>query len=94
MLAKTKGVFKGGKVRFDPTVIQQKRTESMTPTEIARQVGCNPATVFRALRTNSPSGAAVQPIGRLIGWAQPNPLVARLGCWVDLASSAREAAQS
>ena len=55
VLAKTKGVFKGGKVRFDPTVIQQKRGEGMTPTEIARHLGCNPATVFRALRTNSPS---------------------------------------
>ena len=28
VLAKTKGVFKGGKVRFDPVVIQQKRTEA------------------------------------------------------------------
>jgi DNA invertase Pin-like site-specific DNA recombinase len=55
VLAKTKGVFKGGKVRFDPVAIQQKRAEGMTPTEIARQLGCNPATVFRALRLNSPS---------------------------------------
>ena len=39
VLAKTKGVFKGGKVRFDPTVIQQKRAEGMTPTEIARHLG-------------------------------------------------------
>jgi len=55
VLAKAKGVFKGGKVRFDPVVIQQKRAEGMTPTEIARHLGCNPATVFRALRLNSPS---------------------------------------
>jgi DNA invertase Pin-like site-specific DNA recombinase len=49
--AKVKGgVFKGGKVRFSAAVIQQKRAEGMTPTEIARHLGCNPATVFRALR--------------------------------------------
>ena len=35
VLAKTKGVFKGGKVRFDPSVIQQKRAEGMTPAQIA-----------------------------------------------------------
>ena len=40
--------------RFDPAVIQQKRTEGMTPTEIARQLGCNPATVFRVLRATAP----------------------------------------
>ena len=57
VLAKTKGVFKGGKVRFDPSVIQQKRAEGMTPAQIARHLGCNPATVFRALRTNSLSDA-------------------------------------
>jgi DNA invertase Pin-like site-specific DNA recombinase len=50
VVAKTKGAFKGGKVRFDPTIIQKKRDEGMTPTQIARQLGCNPATVFRALR--------------------------------------------
>ena len=54
VLAKTKGVFKGGKVRFDPTVIQQKHAEGMTPNQIARQLGCNPATVFRALRSTAP----------------------------------------
>lgn len=50
-LARAKGgVFKGGKVRFDPVVIRQKRDDGMTPTQIARQLGCNAATVFRALR--------------------------------------------
>ena len=43
--AKTKGVFKGGKVRFDPAVIRQKHMEGMTPIQIARHLGCNPATV-------------------------------------------------
>jgi len=46
VLAKSKGVFKGGKVRFDPAIILQKRTEGMKPTEIARHLG----SVFRALR--------------------------------------------
>ena len=50
VLAKSKGVFKGNKVRFDPAIILQKRTEGMTPIQIARHLGCNPATVFRALR--------------------------------------------
>jgi DNA invertase Pin-like site-specific DNA recombinase len=50
--AKAGGVFKGGKVRFNAAVIQQKRAEGMKPTEIARHLGCNPATVFRALRTD------------------------------------------
>ena len=49
--AKTKGVFKGGKVRFDPAVIRQKHMEGMKPAQIARHLGCNPATVFRALRS-------------------------------------------
>jgi len=53
--AKAKGVFKGGKVRFNPVVIRQKHGEGVTPTQIARQLGCNPATVFRALRTTSPA---------------------------------------
>ena len=52
-VAKAKGgVFQGGKVRFSAAVIQQKRAEGMKPTEIARHLGCNPATVFRALRTD------------------------------------------
>ena len=55
VFAKTKGVFKGGKVRFDPAIILQKRTEGMTPIQIARHLGCNPATVFRALR-HQPTG--------------------------------------
>ena len=55
VLAKAKGVFKGGKVRFDPAIILQKRTEGMTPIQIARHLGCNPATVFRALR-HQPTG--------------------------------------
>ena len=52
--AKTKGVFKGGKVRFDPAVIRQKHMEGMTPIQIARHLGCNPATVFRALAARVP----------------------------------------
>jgi DNA invertase Pin-like site-specific DNA recombinase len=60
VVAKAKGVFKGGKVRFDPTIIQKKREEGMTPTQIARHLGCNPATVFRALRlTAAPLTALV-----------------------------------
>jgi hypothetical protein len=46
---------RAGRHRPDPAIIQQKRAEGMTPTEIARHLGCNPATVFRALRLNSPS---------------------------------------
>jgi hypothetical protein len=70
--AKARGVFKGGKVRFDPAIIRQKRTEGMAPTEIARHLACNPATVFRALRSAArPSPAPVrsrdipphQPVG-------------------------------
>ena len=63
VLAKAKGVFKGGKVRFDPIVIQQKRIEGMTPTQIARHLGCNPATVFRALRASAgrPPAEAAAP---------------------------------
>ena len=67
VLAKTKGVFKGGKVRFDPTVIQQKRAEGMTPTEIARHLGCNPATVFRALRGTARQGRLAE--GRRTAWS-------------------------
>jgi DNA invertase Pin-like site-specific DNA recombinase len=58
--AKATGVFKGGKVRFDTSVIQQKRAEGMTPTEIARHLGCNPATVFRALRAVPSTDRAAQ----------------------------------
>ena len=55
-------MFKGGKVRFDPVVIRQKWTEGITPNQIAPQLGCNPATVFRALHATSPAnGTLVRP---------------------------------
>lgn len=47
--AKTRGIYKGGKVRFDPDVIRQKRAEGMRVHQIARMLGCSPDTVARAL---------------------------------------------
>ena len=39
----------------------------MTPTEIARQLGCNPATVFRALRATARQGRLAE--GRRTAWS-------------------------
>jgi len=71
-MQRRKACSKGGKVRFDPAIIRQKRTEGMAPIQIARHLGCNPATVFRAPRSaGRPSQATVrsrdipphQPVG-------------------------------
>lgn len=48
--AKADGAFKGGKRRYDPETIRHKHAAGMGPAAIARELGCNEATVFRALR--------------------------------------------
>src|SRR5262249_16564701 len=48
-LAKQRGVYKGGTVRFDPETIKAKRAEGMKPGQIAATLGCDVRTVWRAL---------------------------------------------
>lgn len=47
--AKTAGIYKGGKQRFDPATIHGLQATGMKPRAIARQLGCSPATVYRLI---------------------------------------------
>ncbi|MCK0530373.1 recombinase family protein [Sphingobium agri] len=47
--AKARGVYQGGKQRFDPVVVQKLRDDGMKPRAIARELKCSPATVYRLL---------------------------------------------
>jgi DNA invertase Pin-like site-specific DNA recombinase len=47
--AKIRGIYKGGKQRFDPTEIKNRHNSGMKPRAIARELGCSPATVYRLL---------------------------------------------
>lgn len=47
--AKSHGIYKGGKQRFDPAIIHKLYREGMKPRAIAREVNCSPATVYRLL---------------------------------------------
>src|SRR5262249_30867328 len=48
-IAKAKGVYKGGTVRYSPEIIRAKRAEGMKPGQIAAALGCDVRTVWRAL---------------------------------------------
>jgi DNA invertase Pin-like site-specific DNA recombinase len=48
-IAKQKGVYKGGKRRFEPATIRQMQKDGVRPCDIARQLECSEATVHRAL---------------------------------------------
>lgn len=45
--AKARGAYRGGKQRFDPAEIQKSHAEGERPRDIARKLGCSPATVYR-----------------------------------------------
>lgn len=47
--AKARGIYKGGKQRFDPATVKDLQNSGMKPRAIARQLGCSPATVYRLL---------------------------------------------
>lgn len=47
--AKARGVYRGGKQRFDPIGIQKLHDEGMKPRAIAKEMRCSPATVYRLL---------------------------------------------
>lgn len=47
--AKARGVYQGGKQRFDPVAICKMRDDGMKPRAIARELKCSPATVYRLL---------------------------------------------
>ena len=48
--AKAKGVYVGGKRRFDAQRIRDLRNSGMGPAAIARELGCTQMTVHRALK--------------------------------------------
>ena len=47
--AKARGVYQGGKQRFDPADVRKLCNEGMKPRAIARELKCSPATVYRLL---------------------------------------------
>lgn len=47
--AKARGVYQGGKQKFDPMLIRKMRDDGMKPRAIARELKCSPATVYRLL---------------------------------------------
>lgn len=47
--AKARGVYQGGKQRFDSVTIRKMRDHGMKPRAIARELKCSPATVYRLL---------------------------------------------
>lgn len=47
--AKARGVYQGGKQRFDPVAVRKMRDDGMKPRAIARELKCSPATVYRLL---------------------------------------------
>jgi len=47
--AKARGVYRGGKQRFDPAEVRKLRDNGMKPRAIARELKCSPATVYRLL---------------------------------------------
>lgn len=47
--AKVRGVYRGGKQRFDPAEVRKLRDDGMKPRAIARELKCSPATVYRLL---------------------------------------------
>jgi DNA invertase Pin-like site-specific DNA recombinase len=50
--ARREGVYKGGVKRFDDVTIRRMVADGRKQAEIARELGCDPKTVQRALRTN------------------------------------------
>jgi len=47
--AKVRGVYRGGKQRFDAAEVRKLRDDGMKPRAIARELKCSPATVYRLL---------------------------------------------
>jgi len=47
--AKTNGVYKGGKRRIDRNNVLELKAKGMTPTSIAREIGCSRMQVYRIL---------------------------------------------
>lgn len=47
--ARARGVYRGGKKRFDAVIIQKLYEEGMKPRAIAKEMHCSPATVYRLL---------------------------------------------
>lgn len=45
--AKRQGAFKGGKARIDPARVKQMLSEGMKPTDVAKALGINRASVYR-----------------------------------------------
>lgn len=45
--AKARGAYKGGKARIDPQRVKQMLSEGMKPTDVARTLGINRASVYR-----------------------------------------------
>lgn len=50
--AKVRGAYRGGKQRYNASEIQKFRAEGLRPREIARKLGCSPATVYRLLENH------------------------------------------
>lgn len=51
-IAKAKGVYRGGKVRFDPEAIRQRLAAGKRPSEIRSELGCSFDTITRAAKAN------------------------------------------
>jgi DNA invertase Pin-like site-specific DNA recombinase len=49
--AKAEGVYKGGKRRVDRERVQALRADGLTPSAIAREVGCSRMQVYRVLNS-------------------------------------------
>ena len=48
--AKKAGKYQGGVIRFDPAKIRELAAQGHSQATIARQLGCDPKTVQRALK--------------------------------------------
>jgi DNA invertase Pin-like site-specific DNA recombinase len=55
--AKKAGKYQGGVIRFDPAKIRELAAQGISQAAIARQLGCDPKTVMRALRVQEPESA-------------------------------------
>lgn len=52
--AKVRGIYKGGKQRFDVAMARSLYADGLKPRAIAKELACSPATVYRLLRDGNP----------------------------------------
>jgi DNA invertase Pin-like site-specific DNA recombinase len=52
--AKAAGIYKGGKVRLDYSLIQRLNSEGKSPSAIAKAAGCSRMQVYRVLTKSAP----------------------------------------